>query len=415
MTLRPLSIRLAGALVAAGICFPAGAQDSGDGYRLGAMDKLRIRVVEWQSAEGAVRDWSALGGDYLVGPDGSISLPFIGQIEAAGRTPAEIASVIGEDLQQTLGLMDRPNASVELAEFRPVFVAGDAQNPGRYPYDPDLTVLKAVSIAGGLRRANDSNMRLERDVIRATGEHDVVAANRNRLIVKRARLEAEAANRTEFDAPAELKDQPDFASMISDETAIMETRRKRLDLQLEALDDLKQLLTNEVAALQKKIVAQNRQIELTRKELSDIGDLSNQGLVVNSRLLSVERTMAELETRLLDYETALLQARQEITKAQQSATDLENDRAAEIARERQQVEADIRAADLQLATNQNLVSEAMMQAPVANVGLFNENVRIEYKIVRTVDGEPQELAAEENTPVLPGDVVKVALAAIPVN
>ncbi|UHD45562.1 polysaccharide biosynthesis/export family protein [Aureimonas altamirensis] len=415
MTLRPSLFRLAGALVAAGICMPASAQDSGDGYRLGAMDKLRIRVVEWQSAEGAVRDWSALGGDYLVGPDGSISLPFIGQIEAAGRTPAEIASVIGEDLQQTLGLMDRPNASVELAEFRPVFVAGDAQNPGRYPYDPDLTVLKAVSIAGGLRRATDSNMRLERDVIRATGEHDVVEANRNRLIVKRARLEAEAANRTEFDAPAELKGLPDFASMISDETSIMETRRKRLDLQLEALDDLKQLLANEVEALQKKIVAQNRQIELTRKELSGIGDLSNQGLVVNSRLLAVERTMAELETRLLDYETALLQARQEITKAQQSATDLENDRAAEIARERQQVEADIRAADLQLATNQNLVSEAMAQAPVANVGLFNENVRIEYKIVRTVEGEARELTAEENTPVLPGDVVKVALAAIPVN
>ncbi|WP_246722740.1 MULTISPECIES: polysaccharide biosynthesis/export family protein [Aureimonas] len=415
MTLRPSFFRLAGALVVAGFCFPGSAQDSGDGYKLGAMDKLRIRVVEWQSAEGAVRDWSALGGDYLVGPDGSISLPFIGQIEAAGRTPAEIATVIGEDLQQTLGLMDRPNASVELAEFRPVFVAGDAQNPGRYPYDPDLTVLKAVSIAGGLRRATDSNMRLERDVIRATGEHDVVEANRNRLIVKRARLEAEAASRTDFDAPTELKSLPDFASMISDETAIMETRRKRLDLQLEALDDLKQLLANEVEALEKKIVAQNRQIELTRKELSGIGDLSNQGLVVNSRLLAVERTMADLETRLLDYETALLQARQEITKAQQSATDLENDRAAEIARERQQVEADIRAADLQLATNQNLVSEAMAQAPVANVGLFNENVRIDYKIVRTVEGEPREIAAEENTPVLPGDVVKVALAAIPVN
>ena len=52
---------------------------------------------------------------------------------------------------------------------------------------------------------------------------------------------------------------------------------------------------------------------------------------------------------------------------------------------------------------------------MANVGLFNENVRIEYKIVRTVEGEPRELSAEENTPVLPGDVVKVALAAIPVN
>ncbi len=411
--LRTGFVRLFGVLILA-LGAAGGAQAEG-GYTLGPMDKLRIRVVEWQSAEGAVRDWTALAGDYLVGPSGTISLPFIGEIPAEGRSTADIAAVIGTELQQTLGLMDRPNASVELAEFRPIFVAGDAQTPGRYPYDPDLTVLKAVSLAGGLRRATDGNMRLERDIIRASGEQDVTVARRNRLIVKRARLEAEAADQTAFEPPQELRDQPDFTAMIADERAIMDTRQKRLTLQLEALDDLKRLLASEVEALQKKITAQNRQIELTRKELAGIGDLSSQGLVVNARVLSVERTMAELETRLLDYETALLQARQEIARAQQSAIDLENDRDAEIARERQEVEADIRSAELQIGTSRNLVQEALTQAPTASVGPFNENVRIVYKIVRTVDGQAQETEAGEMEPVLPGDVVKVEMAAVAVN
>ncbi|WP_062228080.1 polysaccharide biosynthesis/export family protein [Aureimonas frigidaquae] len=411
--LRTGFVRLFGVLILA-LGAAGGAQAEG-GYTLGPMDKLRIRVVEWQSAEGAVRDWTALAGDYLVGPSGTISLPFIGEIPAEGRSTADIAAVIGTELQQTLGLMDRPNASVELAEFRPIFVAGDAQTPGRYPYDPDLTVLKAVSLAGGLRRATDGNMRLERDIIRASGEQDVTVARRNRLIVKRARLEAEAADQTAFEPPQELRDQPDFTAMIADEKAIMDTRQKRLTLQLEALDDLKRLLASEVEALQKKITAQNRQIELTRKELAGIGDLSSQGLVVNARVLSVERTMAELETRLLDYETALLQARQEIARAQQSAIDLENDRDAEIARERQEVEADIRSAELQIGTSRNLVQEALTQAPTASVGPFNENVRIVYKIVRTVDGQAQETEAGEMEPVLPGDVVKVEMAAVAVN
>ena len=100
------------------------------------MDKLHIRVVEWQTAEGAVRDWSTLSGDYTVGPSGSISLPFIGEMPAAGKTTAEIALAIGEGLQQKLGLPDRPDASVELAEFRPIFVSGEVETPGKYQYDP---------------------------------------------------------------------------------------------------------------------------------------------------------------------------------------------------------------------------------------------------------------------------------------
>ena len=133
------------------------------------MDKLHIRVVEWQTAEGAVRDWSTISGDYIVGPSGSISLPFIGEMPAAGKTTAEIAAAIGEGLQQKFGLPDRPEASVELAEFRPVFVSGDVQTPGKYPYDPQLTVLKAVSLAGGLRRSADAGLRIERDFINARG------------------------------------------------------------------------------------------------------------------------------------------------------------------------------------------------------------------------------------------------------
>ena len=45
------------------VAAPAGAEVSE--YRLGVMDKLRIRVAEWQTAEGAVRDWSAVSGDSL--------------------------------------------------------------------------------------------------------------------------------------------------------------------------------------------------------------------------------------------------------------------------------------------------------------------------------------------------------------
>jgi len=114
----PIIRGLAGTLaILAGSVQLAGAE----AYTLGTMDKLNIRIVEWQTAEGAVRDWSSISGDYVVGPSGVISVPIVGEVEANGRTTAEVATEIGDVLQQKLGLMDRPEASVELAEYRPFF------------------------------------------------------------------------------------------------------------------------------------------------------------------------------------------------------------------------------------------------------------------------------------------------------
>ena len=159
---------------------------------------------------------------------------------------------------------------------------------------------------------------------------------------------------------------------------------------------------------------QNRQIELTKQEQSDVGTLSTRGLVVNSRVMSVERTLAEMESKVLDYETALLQAKQDIVKANQDAIDLRNDREAEIAQQRQDTEAALKAGDLKIAMNRGLASEAMTRAPTAALSAFG-GATIKYSIVRVTDGTSREVAAEENTPVLPGDVVKVALVPVAVN
>src|SRR5262245_21967572 len=175
-------------------------------YPLGTMDKLHIRVAEWRTAEGAVRDWSSLSGDYTVGPSGNLSLPFIGELPATGKTTSELSVEIGDQLQQKFGLLDRPDASVELAEFRPFFISGDVTRPGSYPYVPGLTVLKAVSLAGGLRRSADAGQRFARDFINARGNYDQLVAERNGLAARRARLIAEANGEAEIDFPRELQE-----------------------------------------------------------------------------------------------------------------------------------------------------------------------------------------------------------------
>ncbi len=384
-------------------------------YRLGTMDKLRVRVAEWQSAEGAFRDWSAVSGDYGVGPAGTISVPFVGELAVAGKTTEDVATAISDGLQQKLGLPDRPEASVELAEFRPIFVSGDVQTPGRYPYDPQLTVLKALSIAGGMRRS-ESGQGGARDFITAQGNYDVMAAQRDGLLARRARLEAEAEGKDQIDFPPELAKTAAGKKLMADETNLMQARQKRLRLQLASLDDLKRLLQAEIESLQKKIATQSRQTDLSREELKGLGNLAGKGLVVNQRVLTLEQTIAELEGKLLDMDTAILRAKQDIAKATQDAISLQNDRDTEIAQTRQQTESDLDALNLKMGMYSGLMTEALSRAPEAAASATpGSEPMVHYKIVRSTNGKSSESDAAEDTAVLPGDVVKVEVTAPRVN
>lgn len=378
-----------------------------DDYRLDVMDKLRIRVAEWRTAEGAVRDWSTVSGDYTVGASGTVSLPFLGELTASGKTTAEVAEEVGTKMQLLFGLRDRPSASVELAQYRPIYLAGEVQTPGEYPYAPNMTVLKALSLGGGLRRG-ETGQRFARDFIRAEGDSSVLVAERNRLLVRRARLQAEIAGSAEIAMPAEIKDMPEAAELLASETALMKTRDKRLKLQLTALADLKTLLRSEIESLAKKSETQSRQLKLVESDREKVYNLTEKGLTVSSRRLAIEQQVADLQAGLLDIDTATLKAKQDVSKATQDETDLKNDRDAQLAQELQNTERELDTIALKLGTSRDLMAEAMMQSAEAATLAKQAVASVSYSIVREKDGKASELPADENTKILPGDVVKVA-------
>lgn len=379
-------------------------------YQLGVMDKLRIRVAEWQTAEGTVRDWSAVSGDYSVSASGTISLPFIGELPASGRTTAEVAADIGKKMQILFGLKNLPSASVELAQYRPIYITGEVQTPGEYPFAPNMTVLKAVSLGGGLRRS-ETGQRFARDFLRAQGDAAVHVAERNRLLVRRARLIAEIAGEDDIAMPEQLKDAPDARDLVASESALMTSRDKRLRLQLTALADLKELLRTEIESLAKKSETQTRQLSLVESDLEKVDGLAEKGLAVSSRRLSLEQRVADLQAALLDIDTASLKARQEVNKATQDETNLQNDRDAQLAQELQNTEQELDTLTLKLGTSRDLMAEALLQSSEA--AAMKDHVtaaNVVYSIVREVDGKSRQIEATETTAVLPGDVVKVDIS-----
>nr|WP_246617142.1 polysaccharide biosynthesis/export family protein [Sphingomonas yunnanensis] len=121
-------------------------------YRLGSGDKLQIAVYGEQE----------LTGEQLVGPDGSVTLPLIGRVAAAGRTAAQVS----EDIRTRLadGFVQNPSVAVTIVAYRPFYILGEVNSPGQYEYAQGMTVLSAVARAGGFTyRAKKGEVFVKRE------------------------------------------------------------------------------------------------------------------------------------------------------------------------------------------------------------------------------------------------------------
>jgi protein involved in polysaccharide export with SLBB domain len=106
-----------------------------------------------------------LTGEYDISPGGSVTMPLIGAIRAAGRSQAELGRDIAGRYRSG-GFLQDPKVTVAVVQFRPFYVLGEATNPGEYPFRSGLTVHAAVAMAGGFTyRASKSFV-----LIRHTGD-----------------------------------------------------------------------------------------------------------------------------------------------------------------------------------------------------------------------------------------------------
>lgn len=115
-------------------------------YRIGADDVLTVNV--WHEPE--------VSRNVPVRPDGKISLPLVGDVQAAGLTPTELKTELEGRFAKFL---TNPDVSVIVAEIRSqrINVLGQVLRPGTYALIPPMNVIDAVATAGGLREFAKAN------------------------------------------------------------------------------------------------------------------------------------------------------------------------------------------------------------------------------------------------------------------
>lgn len=126
------------------------AEKSDTTYQLGPGDVLSIHVY---GEEDLSFDDVKLSGR------GKISYPFLGEIDADGLTVTALEQLLIDGLKPDY-LID-PRVVVSIRQYRQFFVNGEVGEPGGYPYQPGLTLRKAISLAGGFtERASKSKLQV---------------------------------------------------------------------------------------------------------------------------------------------------------------------------------------------------------------------------------------------------------------
>lgn len=109
---------------------------------LGSNDVFEVRVVGEQELTGA----------YRVASDGAITFPFCGKVAVAGHTATEVSVQLTTCLAD--GYLKNPQVTVFIKEAnsKKVFVLGEVQKPGTFAYEDDMSVIQAITLAGGFTK-----------------------------------------------------------------------------------------------------------------------------------------------------------------------------------------------------------------------------------------------------------------------
>ncbi len=135
------------------------------GYTIGPADVLRIIV--WKEPD--------LTLEVTVRVDGMITFPLLGDLQAAGRAPAQLAETVAKGLER---FVETPRVSVGVSQANSArfFVIGQVARPGVFPLSSRTTVLQALALAGGLREFAKAE-----SIVIVREDQSVVAVNYKRI------------------------------------------------------------------------------------------------------------------------------------------------------------------------------------------------------------------------------------------
>ena len=383
----------------AGLLWMAAAPPAvaGDGaYHIGPGDTLMISVFGQET----------LTGRFRVGPDGMIGYPLLGEVDVGGLSTSEIAKRLGAELEEHVP--EGKAISVSIEEYAPVFVLGEIEKPGPYPYRPGMIALELLAVGGGLKQPTlaTDNSRLQ--LISTAQDYTDAQLQRFSLRVRRARLEAEmdGAEDFAFALPAhdDVQDVDALNRIVESERKLFSVRKQSMESQDRAMLAQRASYEQEITTLEQAIKLHGDELALLAEDVKAMQTLADQKLTQLTRLRETQRSYSVAQRDMLEQQSYLARAHQNLLDIEQRRVELRSKQSDEDATGIREADLEIARSDQKIASILTTLEEMKRQATVASESVAT--LTTTYAITRLVDGQYQEITADERTEIKPGDILR---------
>lgn len=399
----------------------AGAQGSTDGP--GAPIRAVHRIEAGDVLEIAVIGTADLRQRVVVGLDGDVQVNLVGPLRAAGRSFAELRERIGEALsrkvlkqrttdgRETVLTIDPENVTVTMLEYRPIYVSGDVAKPGEIPFRPGMAVGQAITLAGGydIMRFRLGNPFLDSADMKS--DYDTLWLDLVREQARIARLEAELKGRNDLNG-LEIGGTPlrpaAVQQIIRLEADQLETRNADYRKELDFFERAMSQADGHLAVLVEQQKNEKEGADLDASDYERIRGLFERGSVPITRLTDTRRSMLLSSTRMLQTQVQIEQVKKNREDARRSLQRTSDKRQMDLTQ-------DLQASLARIAMTRNrleAVGDKLLYTGLVKSQLVRgKGAKPDLKISRRTPTGRVRTGAQDETELLPGDILEVSLEA----
>lgn len=340
-----------------------------------------------------------IGGEFVVSLSGSIFLPVLGSIEIAGLNLEEAAARVEELLQGMITADPRVGISVIARE--PVYLTGEIQRPGMVDHVPGMTVLHALTIAGG-QREMDTQTWQRLDLSR---ERERLARAQMRLVTLVATgdvLEAVQHDRRVEPSPrlVSLTSSGQAGRLISE---IEETERLTLARRVNdeaSYDRAVAAAEVEIATLQRSLGEIERSLGARRQRVSTLEDALSRRRTTLQVVTAAQSELAEALGRRSALFASLSRIEREVEQLRREQTRAEFDARIDAGERLARIRSEIAQEEITV----EFLSANLRTLPPLSVERADAGGRM-IEIIRRTSSGVERIPADELTEVKPGDMI----------
>ena len=409
-----VAVASANALAQSRPATPSSSDDSGGArveYRLNAGDVLEISIY----------GFAELRQRAMIELNDEVSLPPAGRVRIAGMTIAEAQSAIRKlvtarplrqrfaDGRDSLIVIAAEDVNVAIAEYRPVYVMGDVAKPGELAFRPGLTVRQAIALAGGFDIMRYRLVNPFTESADLKGRQDSLWTEMAKVRVEIARIRAELDDNQNLDRSA-LSDiplgAPFLAEIFDTESKILGRRLASFSKEQQYLKSLIHMGEQRTRTLAASIDNEEQGLQEDKKGYSELLKVDVRNSLPVLRMMDIKRNQVTSSSRVYQARAQLEQAELSQAEAARTLERVVSERRSALLKDLQA--ANVKANDLQVQLSAN--GEKLMHTSLLKSRLVRgPGAKPIIQVFRPGRSAREKIDAVEDTPLLPGDTIEIAL------